>query len=446
MTARRSLRSECMFLRVSAFRMHARIVEALWVIFPCLQPQSHIARRFRGKVAWNGLVITKHDTLHSISFKVNHWIDLIGFEMLTGDFSFKLTYTVTRGLGVMGNVASKGTGYVGRGDILSPTKIIRLQNTRRIEPDTWYTINVLVNIHEYEMQLISSCGSEGHSVVYTDNGIVVHYAAGQESSSRTNLSSGQIPGIVYTRLHPEDEKFYDENKGRRRVSYPRIGAEDLPSPLKPKASVMTDPPMEPTVLEKRDRSVPPPIRPKDPIQNYASQPVRSTPEPRPANTNEPVAANVSDQGRNQFLPAQQASARIPNSSNAIGTVVRPDAYKSVASLPSSQTDMLMAQQGSIGPAQRQEPRPASAVRGGDVGLHDPFRSMNSIPGARTESPVLQGPLSPTRGGPPALRPPFSPSGVMRPPLIASRRDNVTPVINTGNFLKPYSYSNTRDSS
>jgi hypothetical protein len=190
----------------------------MWFILPFLKPSYEVARRFRGKVAWNGLLIEKSETLHSLSFKTSNWVELKGFEMLCGDFSFKITYTLTKGQGVMGKRITRGTDYIKTGALITPIKQVKFLKSKRLEPNTWYTINIVICIHEYDMNLITSLGSGGIKTVETDCGVVVEYCPGLESCSKTNSDSGQIVGILFSRIHPDDEQFYNEERQRRKSS------------------------------------------------------------------------------------------------------------------------------------------------------------------------------------------------------------------------------------
>jgi len=213
------------------------------MLMPFMRPSFEVARRFKGKIAWNGLLIEKCETLHSMSFKTSNWIEMKGFEMLCGDFSYKITYTLTKGQGVMGKRITKGTDYVKTGALITPIKRVKFMTSKRLEPNTWYTINVVICIHEYDMNLITSQGSGGISTVETDCGVVVQYQPGLESCSKTNSSTGQLVGILFSRVHPDDERFYTQERLRRRSSASTnsiqdsavgsdIGDLELPSPLR----------------------------------------------------------------------------------------------------------------------------------------------------------------------------------------------------------------------
>ena len=200
------------------------------------------------------MLVGKSETLHSLSFKSSNWIELKGFEMLCGDFSYKITYTVTRGQGVMGKRVAKGSGFVKSASLLNPIQKVKFTTAKRLEPSQWYTINVVMDIHEYDMNLITSSGSDGVSMVETDCGVVIEYCAGLESCERTTTKSGQIAGILFSRLSQQDELFYTQEKLRRRsrasVSSQvesAVGSEDeieLPVVLKGMA-----PPSEMTMIE-----------------------------------------------------------------------------------------------------------------------------------------------------------------------------------------------------
>jgi hypothetical protein len=125
--------------------------------------------------------------------------------MLRGDGSFRVSFTITRGQGVLGELLTKGSGFVRCGDLLHPSRTIKLKSPIRIEPNKWYCINVIIEIHEYEMYMTSSSGTDGIPTVRTDSGVVIEYRQGLESCSRTNIDSGQIAGISYFRLDPAEE-------------------------------------------------------------------------------------------------------------------------------------------------------------------------------------------------------------------------------------------------
>lgn len=222
----------------------------MWLILPFLKPKHETARRFQGKVGWNQLLVSKSDTLHSISFKSTNWIELKGFEMLCGDFSYKITYTITKGQGVMGRRVTKGTSFVRAGSLLNPVHKVTFTVPKRLEPSQWYTINVVMDIHEYDMHLITSTGTDGVPFVETDCGIVIEYRAGLESGSHTTNKSGQIAGILFSQLRPEDEHFFTQEKLRRRSrstvssqiesAVGSDGEVDLPEVLKGESVTATD--------------------------------------------------------------------------------------------------------------------------------------------------------------------------------------------------------------
>ena len=172
-----------------------------------LRSKPDVARRFTGRIDWNGLKVNKQEMMHSLSFRSNRWIDVVGFEMLRGDASFRLTYTITKGQGVLGNAIGRGSGFVPIGDILHPSRCIRMRSPIRVEPHTWYCVNVIIEIHEYEMYVTSSRGTNGRAIVHTDTGVEIEYANGLESCQKTNISSGQIAGIVFYCIDPSEEDF-----------------------------------------------------------------------------------------------------------------------------------------------------------------------------------------------------------------------------------------------
>jgi hypothetical protein len=188
----------------------------MWRILPFLKPKYENARRFVGKVGWNKLLVGKSETLHSVSFKSSNWVELKGFEMLRGDFSYKLTYTITKGQGVMGKRVAKGSSFVRSGSLLNPLQKVTFTASKRLEPSQWYTINVVLDIHEYDMNLITSMGSDGVSQLETDSGVIIEYSAGLESCALTTSKSGQIAGILFSRFEQEDERLYSEERLRRR--------------------------------------------------------------------------------------------------------------------------------------------------------------------------------------------------------------------------------------
>jgi hypothetical protein len=181
-----------------------------------MKPKYENARRFTGKIGWNKLLVSKSETLHSVSFKSSNWIELKGFEMLRGDFSYKLTYTITKGQGVMGKRITKGSNFVRSGSLLNPLQKVIFTTSKILEPSQWYTINVVLDIHEYDMNLITSMGSDGVLQIETDSGVLIQYGAGLESCPLTTSKSGQIAGILFSRIRPEDERLYTEERLRRR--------------------------------------------------------------------------------------------------------------------------------------------------------------------------------------------------------------------------------------
>ena len=193
-----------------------RILEFFWFVLPFLRPKYESARRFRGKVGWNKMLVNKSETLHSLSFKSSNWIELKGFEMLCGDFSYKITYTITKGRGVMGKRVTKGNSFVRSASLLNPAQKVTFGTSKRLEPCQWYTINVVIDIHEYDMNLVTSSGSDGVPLVETDCGVVIEYSAGLESCAQTTTKFGQIAGILFSRLSPQDEEFYAQERLRRR--------------------------------------------------------------------------------------------------------------------------------------------------------------------------------------------------------------------------------------
>lgn len=186
---------------------HDRILEIMWRVFPFTRPHPESARRFVGRISWNGLRINKQEMMHSLAFRSSNWIDLIGFEMLSSDQSFQMTFTITKGQGVLGRIVSKGRAFVPPGNILHPSRVIRLRSPQRLQPNSWYCINAILEIHEYEMYLTTSAGTEGLASVTTDGGVRIDYAPGLESCPRTNIRSGQIAGIVLRRIDPNEEDF-----------------------------------------------------------------------------------------------------------------------------------------------------------------------------------------------------------------------------------------------
>ena len=186
-----------------------RFLEYIRCFIPFMRPRLEIARRFFGRIDWNGMEIGKEEVVHSIAFKSDRWIDLVGFEMLCGDNSFRITYTITKGQGVLGKLVVKGSSYIPVGDILHPSKLVRLSSIRRLEPEVWYSVNIIINIHEYDMALVTSGGSDGRPVIETDTGVTITYNSGLESCAKTNLDSGQIAGVVFNRIDSQEEEFLD---------------------------------------------------------------------------------------------------------------------------------------------------------------------------------------------------------------------------------------------
>ena len=145
--------------------------------------------------------------LHSIAFRADSWIDMVGFEMLRGENSYQISYTITKGQGVLGKVIRKGSAFISLGDILHPSRQIRLRSPLRIEPDIWYCINIIIEIHEYEMYVLTSSGTDGRSVIATDSGVTIEYATGLDSSEKTTVLAGQIGGISFYRIDRQEEEF-----------------------------------------------------------------------------------------------------------------------------------------------------------------------------------------------------------------------------------------------
>ena len=192
--------------------------------------------------------IYKQELLHSIAFRFDTWVELVGFEMLTSDSSFKLNFTLTNSQGVLGPVISKGAGFVPRGNILQPSAVVKLPGFKRLEPNQWYSINVMVHIHEYEMLLVTSAGSDGVTTIETESGVRVEFANGLESSKKTSTKGGLISGLVFHRIDHAEEAFLRRESGTaQRVSVStfsnRLSSEtdemsDVPCPLpssKPKS-------------------------------------------------------------------------------------------------------------------------------------------------------------------------------------------------------------------
>lgn len=184
-----------------------RLLDLFRSMVPLFRPKCEIARRFVGRVAWNGLEISKEELIHSIAFKSSRWIDLAGFEMLCGDYSFRIRYTVTKGQGVLGRLRMNGGSYIPVGDILQPSKLVKLGCKCRIEPEEWYSINVIISMHEYEMVLVTSGGSDGRTEIQTETGVRITFSTGLESCAKTGLTSGQIAGIAFYRLDSDEEEF-----------------------------------------------------------------------------------------------------------------------------------------------------------------------------------------------------------------------------------------------
>ena len=151
--------------------------------------------------------VSKQEMMHSLAFRSDRWIDMVGFEMLRGDVSFRINYTITRGQGVMGKTICKGSGFVPIGNILHPSRHVRFRSPLRLESDTWHCINVMIEIHEYELNIPCTRGTNGSDAVRTDSGVRIQYATGLESCPKTNISTGQIAGIVFYCLVPEEEEF-----------------------------------------------------------------------------------------------------------------------------------------------------------------------------------------------------------------------------------------------
>lgn len=184
-----------------------RLQEVIWKVLPFTRRKPDVARRFFGRIDWNGLTVNKREMLHSIAFKSNRWIDMVGFEMLRGESSFQISYTITKGHGVLGKVIRKGTAFVPLGDMLHPSRQIKLRSPLRIEPEVWYCINIIIEIHEYEMYVSTSSGTDGRAMIETDSDVRIEYAAGLDSSDKTSLSSGQIAGISFYCIDSREEEF-----------------------------------------------------------------------------------------------------------------------------------------------------------------------------------------------------------------------------------------------
>ncbi len=189
-----------------------RVIEYLWRAFPFLRPRPEIARRFVGRIGWNCLELSKQDVIHSLAFRSDKWVDLMGFEMLRSDTSFRITFTVTKGRGVLGKLLTKGTGFVSAGDVLHPSRLVKLKSKVRIEPDCWYCINVVIEIHEYEMFVTTSSGTDGRAAIQTDSGVVIDYRPGLESCAKTTATEGQIAGIAFFRLENREEEHLVQSK------------------------------------------------------------------------------------------------------------------------------------------------------------------------------------------------------------------------------------------
>lgn len=183
----------------------------MWAVAKSYRPPMELARRFSGKLYWNSLELNRTEVLHSVSFKTSHYVDMAGFEMLTGECYYRLKYTVTRGQGVLGKLLTKGKVFVPRSDILMPTKFVQFSSTKRIIPNEWHSIHVLVEMDKFDKSLVTTGGTGGLSVVKTDSGVTVTYGEALETCQRTSIDSGQIGGIAFYTIDPDEAKFLAEN-------------------------------------------------------------------------------------------------------------------------------------------------------------------------------------------------------------------------------------------
>ena len=151
--------------------------------------------------------LTNKEVLHSLSFRVSHYVDIVGFEMLTSDGSCRIKYTFTKGTGVLGKLIAKGKLFIPISDILTPTKLVRFASKKRLCPGEWYSIHVLIHIDSFNTSITTTGGCGGQTVVATESGVTVSYGEALETCSRTGVDSGQIGGIAFCRINAEEEAF-----------------------------------------------------------------------------------------------------------------------------------------------------------------------------------------------------------------------------------------------
>ena len=201
----------------------------LWKIVPAMRPRVEFARRFTGQLAWSSLDLNKTDVLHSVSFSTSHYVDMVGFEMLTSSASYRIRYTVTQGTGVLGKLVARGRAFVSSSNILSPTKLVKFGKLRRLYPHTLYSIHVLIDIDEFSTSLVTTGGTAGVSLVETGSGVVVHYGNALESCEKTTVHMGQISGIAFWRIDHREEQYLESLTLPAYAGYRETGTMTNPS-------------------------------------------------------------------------------------------------------------------------------------------------------------------------------------------------------------------------
>ena len=229
-------------------------MESLWSFLPFLRPRPEVARRFVGRIAWNDLQLNKQEIIHSLAFRSDKWIDLMGFEMLRSDTSYRITYTVTKGQGVLGKLLMKGTGFVSVGDVLHPSRLVKLKSKVRIEPDCWYCINVVIEIHEYEMFVTTSSGTDGRTTIQSDSGVIIEYRPGLESCAKTTATEGQIAGIAFFRLDPREEAHLSQSTIMSKSSSIAATLSSKDVAIGDSMAMLVSPSVQPTTFQAENRT------------------------------------------------------------------------------------------------------------------------------------------------------------------------------------------------
>ncbi|KAF4692244.1 hypothetical protein FOZ60_013782 [Perkinsus olseni] len=184
-----------------------------------------IARRFSGPVRFDGLSLEEGKENHSVSFQTNFPVSIIGFEMFTSRTSkVPVAFTFVEGTGIVGRVLSKGRTSLGKSKSkLKPTKNLLLKKPVAIFENTWYTLNVEYPISDESNCISLASGSAGERFV-TEGGVTFTFTGGLESHEATDVSKGQIPGVIFC---PDEER--ETRQLNKNVDYEHLRSASAPN-------------------------------------------------------------------------------------------------------------------------------------------------------------------------------------------------------------------------